>query len=186
MEPALDPIRQHLSKTPPRCARGLLLTPARLPGSRVDSFKTVWRVACPCGQNEGAVLGYPLGRVDPVHNEGVKFFVSPLALDCPACGSITEFLDTDLHGYHSEVARFEGPPGGCKARGEGPRERFPCPGCGNHRFKLIVAFVYWYAAFDLLQDEPHLAGADFFNEFLSYGVCATCEAISAITDFGKL
>jgi hypothetical protein len=122
-----------------------------------------------------------------MRKNGPKILHGPVAFQCPACGRITEFLDTEIHGYHREVARLEGDPiGPAKVRGEGPRAHFPCPQCRSTECVVAVAFFYWDAAFDLFLDEPELAAEDFFNELQSYGRCVKCGVVTAMTEFGKL
>ena len=181
----IDDLKLHLFGTPPSCIRGFTLVPDELPVPGDPSFKMVWRLFCHCGHPIGAVLGYPIRRVIPDY-DGPESFLSPLAFQCSACDKVTEIIDTERHGYHREVAQIEGGPGSCKARGEGRRDRFHCRQCQGTRFRVTVAFVYWEAAFDFMLDEPQIRGEDFFNVFLSYGLCADCGEVAAVTDLGKM
>jgi hypothetical protein len=187
-------IGDRLRSTPPSCVGGFRLTPAEIPISpdRVKSasvewaisIKSVWRLGCTCGEDRGHVLGHPLHDLNPDYDD--PEFVGPLGFECSACGKVAEIIDTDLHGYHVEVARIEGGGGSVKIRGEGDRRRFPCPACEADSFIVTVAFIYWPAAIDLFYEQPHLPMEEFFLEFLSYGRCDSCGEVSAITDFGKL
>ena len=113
--------------TPPSCVGGFRLTRAELPIAldRVKSasveweicIKSVWRLGCNCGEERGHVLGHPLRDLNPDY-DGPEF-LGPLGFECSACGKVTEIIDTDLHGYHVEVARIEGGVGSVKVRGEG-------------------------------------------------------------------
>jgi hypothetical protein len=161
------------------------LTPAELPVAWDDNCKSVWQLACGCGNDRGRVLGYALREYNSDY-EGAECFLSPLGFECSDCGKVTEVIDTDAHGYHSEVAKIEGGIGSVKMRGEGPRQPFPCPACDRQVFVVIVGFVYWGVALDLFLDEPELPAQEFFNVFLSYGRCVACGEVSSLTDFGKL
>jgi hypothetical protein len=187
-------MERRLRKTPPRCVRGFQCKPSRLPKPFDDNFRTVWRLACSCGGQRGTILGHALRDYNP-RSEGPEF-ISPLGFKCSACGKTTEVLDTDLHGYHPEVAKVEGGVGSAKIRGHGRRKQYPCPHCGAREFTVTVGFVYW--DFDLFLDEAELVTEgrwkardfahpeDFFNVFLSYGRCTSCGRVSEFTDFGKL
>jgi hypothetical protein len=183
MDPEVEHIAGRLRTTPPSCVREFRLTPAELPVD--DNFKSVWQLACGCGNDRGRVLGYPLREYNSDY-DGAESFLSPLGFECSDCRKVTEIIDTDVHGYHSEVAKIEGGIGSAKMRGEGPRQPFPCSTCGAQLFVVVVGFVYWGAAFDLFLDEPELPAQEFFNAFLSYGRCAACGEVSELTDFGKL
>ncbi len=143
------------------------------------------RLACTCGEQRGRVLGYPLRDYNPNY-DGPECFISPLSFECTDCRKVTEIFDTDIHGYHSEVAKIEGGIGSVKGRGEGPRQPFSCSACGEQVFVVTVGFVYWPAAFDLLFNEPGWPILEFFNVFLCHGRCVACGEVSAVTDFGKL
>jgi len=95
-------------------------------------------------------------------------------------------LDTDLHGYHAELAKLDGGIGSVKARGDGPRVPFRCPQCDKNAFSVAVAFYYWDAALDLFLEESGLPIEDFFNEFQGFARCANCEEVAPISDLGKL
>ncbi len=184
MDDLVELTTERLRTTPPTCVRGFRLTPTELPVTYDDDCKSVWRLACDCGEERGRVLGYPLHDYNPTY-DGPECYLSPLGFECSCCGKVTEIIDTDIHGYHSEVAKIEGGIGSVKSRGEGPRRPFSCLACGAQLFVVTVSFVYWPAAFDLLE-EPELPILEFFNEFLSYGRCVACGEVSALTNFGKL
>jgi hypothetical protein len=185
VESIVDQTAERLRTTPPTCVRGFRLTPAELPVAWDENCKSVWRLACTCGEERGRVLGYPL-RDYNLDYDGPECFVSPLGFECSGCGKVTEIIDTDTHGYHSEVAKIEGGVGSAKIRGEGPRQPFLCSACGAQVFVATVGFVYWDAAFDLLFNEPGWPILEFFNVFLCYGRCVGCDKVLAVTDFGKL
>src|SRR4051812_34115461 len=100
---ALARLRQaeaRLHSTPPRCLAGFTATPTTLPDVGFDghgpNINKIYPPACPCGHDRFRPLGHP------VNNRGVDLFVSPLTLECAACGKVTELIDTDQHGYDAE------------------------------------------------------------------------------------
>jgi hypothetical protein len=180
-----DRLRNHLLTKPPACVQGFNLTSAQPPACGAEHIGSSWQIACDCGGRQGAILGYSLK--DYVHQyDGPIVFLSPLAFECSDCGKVTEILDTDLHGYHSEVAKLEGGVGSAKVRGEGPRSRFACPACGREQFMIEALFYYWACSSDIFWDDPPLPCQEFFNEFLLRGTCTNCGKVSPMTDFGKL
>jgi hypothetical protein len=175
-------IAAHISTTPPVCVRAFRLSAEKLSEPVADNFKTVWHLTCKCNTDTGKLLGYPLRELK--HDYAGRVFVSPLAFECASCGQVTEILDTDVHGYHAEVAKIEGGIGSSKIRGKGTRKAFACPDCTKDLFRINVGFVYW--DFDLMLDEPDLPGEDFFNEFLMDCTCLGCGRVYEPTEFGKL
>jgi predicted RNA-binding Zn-ribbon protein involved in translation (DUF1610 family) len=108
---------------------------------------------------------------------------------------MTQFFDTQRHGYHAEVGRIEGSIGSVKIRGEGRRKRYRCPKCGATEFGISLGFIYW--DFELVEDRDELLEdgwkeknvarfEDFFNEFVSCARCARCRKVSEFTRFDKL
>jgi hypothetical protein len=175
-------VEAHVRATPPSCVRAFRLSPAQLPKPFDDNLTTVWRLACQCGSESGRLLGHRLDSLSSSYRGDL--LVGPLGFECSACGSVTELLDTDVHGYHAEVGKLEGGIGSTKIRGTGPRTAHACPACGRDSFGMVAGFVYWH--FDLIEDEPHLPAEEFFNVFLLYCTCAACGHVSEPTQFGKL
>src|SRR5262249_11068529 len=171
---------------PPRaCLAGFRLTPAKLPIEWDDSTRSVWRLACSCGAEQGRILGHPLGDYKD-WPDGADCFVSPIGFECAACGKVTEVIDTDQHGYHPEVAKREGGVESAKYRGEEPRTAWRCPQCKGGLFALTVAFIFWEPVLELAAGGPEWPPQEFFNVFLSFARCAGCGHLSEPTDFGKL
>jgi hypothetical protein len=174
-------IAEKIRANPPSCVAGFnLLT--ELPVAWDDSFKLVFSLECKCGSHIGKVLGYPLSDYNFSY-DGDEF-VTPIAFHCGQCNTVTEILDTAIHGYHAELAKVEGGVGSAKIRGNGVRSEYVCPNCENKTFKVTVSFIYW--DFDIMYDEPDWAGQEFFNVFLIYGHCQNCDHVSPIADLGKL
>ncbi len=175
---------ERLRITAPACLNDCRLGQGQLSKPFDTNPCSVWTVACNCGGSTGKFLGYPLSDYSKDY-EGPECFLSPLAFECNTCKKVTEILDTNLHGYHSDVARREeNDLGSGKLRGEGPRKAFACTGCASTQFNVTVAFVFWYA--DELAEEFEDRWEDLFNVFLCECKCVSCGHISRPTDFGKL
>jgi len=181
----IERVEEVLRTTPPSCVVDFHLTLAELPIEWDESTRSVWQLACKCSCRQGRVLGYPLGDYAEVPT-GTNIFISPIGFQCTACAKLTEIIDTDLHGYHSEVAKREGGIGAATYRGEGDRVAWSCPKCSGQVFSLTVAFIFWDAVLDLAEDEPDWPIQEFFLVFLLFARCAACEHVSQPTDFGKL
>ena len=180
-----DQIADHIRSTPPACVNGFLLITAQLPEPWDDSFTTVYRLACKCGNGSATILGHLLRDYNSDCDENDDDLITPLGFQCSQCNTVTEIIDTDIHGYHAEVAKIEGGIGSAKYRGDGPRTAYKCPACSKTTFNdVTVVFVYW--DFEIMVDEPELPGQEFFNEFLFYVSCKDCGHGSRPIDLGKL
>jgi hypothetical protein len=165
----------------PRCIASFVVKMTVKPEPWDASNLATWKLMCPCGAEEGAFLGYPLRH----YNEEYKgtAFIGPLGFECAKCKTILEILDTNHHGYHADAC--SSPSHIC---GDGPRERFACPGCGRNHFGIVTSFFYWEASIDLVEDEPEEffeRAQDLFCEFVAHGWCDKCHAFVRFTDFGK-
>jgi hypothetical protein len=176
-----DQIAEKIRAHPPSCVAGLDLSTTELPVPWNEAFKTVYQAGCKCGGKTGMILGYPLSDYNPSFDGNL--FVTPIAFQCAQCCSVSEVIDTAVHGYHAEVGKLEGGVGSATIRGSGPRSVFKCPNCNKTGFQITVGFVYW--DFDIMYDEPDLSRQNFFNVFLMYGHCQNCHHISPVTDLGK-
>lgn len=172
----------HVRKTPPRCLGALNVTPTADVLVDGEGTTTFWQLACKCGGDRGELLGYPLSHFVP--EDASKDLVTPIAFGCVRCGVVTEILDTDQHGYHVEVGRLEGSPGGTKWRGGGVRQKHSCPSCESSVFAFRSGFVYW--DFDIVEDEPELQAEQFFHEFRLSCTCSACGTTSEPVNLGKL
>ena len=180
-----DQIAEHIRNTPPICVNGFHLTTAHLPEPWDNNFTTVYRLNCKCGSGAATILGHPLRDYNPDCDDNDEDLITPLGFQCSQCNIITEIIDTDIHGYHSEVANLEGDIRSVKYRGDGSRTKYKCPKCSTTTFKdVTVGFVYW--DFDIMIDEPELPGQEFFNVFLFYVSCQSCGHVSRAIDLGKL
>ncbi len=141
-----------------------------------DNINTVFALSCRCGGNEHFVHGYRW--TDPDSRRKTVVFVSPLALGCAVCGRMTEVLDTDVHGYDSEIGVRP-----TNVRGEGDRAVFECPRCGRHPLEVFVRFEYSDVLFN--GDHPECAGReqDLFDWFSLLGKCPGCSQVLDVADF---
>lgn len=170
---------KYFSTHPPRCLMEFVIAPAHLEGVAFDGhgeeLNTIFSVSCSCGHNRHFILGHYWRN--PAY-KNVLVFVSPLALRCEACGEITELIDTDVHGYDSELGN-----GSCTMRGKGRRDEFKCEECGVHPFNVYARFEY---PDDLFTDDfQDFRGReqDLFTWFSLVGTCSNCSRLRAITDF---
>lgn len=177
-----DGVAEHIRNTPPSCIAGFRLAPAELPERFDDCFKVVYGLLCLCGNDQGAILGFPLSDLSRGYDG--PDFVTPLFFKCGACGGVMRIIDSDIHGYHAEVGKLDGGVGSTKIRGKGDPRSFHCPDCSQTAFSVIVGFVYWN--FDVMLDDPHLPGQEFFNVFLIYGKCRNCGRSASVASLGKL
>lgn len=189
-EPADEgPDTAVLTANPPSCIADLAPQLGDVEEDRHGAVHVRWSIGCGCGGRSGSLLGHPLSRLAPERLEPGERdpLLSPLAFACEDCGQTTDMLDTDLHGYHAEIGRAEGEPGGSKLRGSGPGTRYACPQCRGEVFTMATRFAYWGLdeIIETIEDLPLKAG-DLFNVFDCECVCAGCGHRSHPTDFGKL
>jgi hypothetical protein len=185
--------RTHL----PRCIAGFIARPTHLPGVALDGHASMselkaephpgvtisapehsrpfFALSCTCGGGRYYVHGYRWVNTS-FHNAVV--FLSPLVLECPACGKMTDLLDTDVHGYDGELAHWS-----ATVRAKGERVVFECPTCGRQPLDAIVGFEYPDDLFD--RHFPEFAGReqDMFTWFYLMGKCPKCSQLLPVTDF---
>lgn len=176
----IDALAARLSQTPPSCLQNLAVVRADGEREIVGGLQTRWELGCRCNGRGFHFLGHPLAS-DPA------IYLGPLALECIACGQTTELLDTDIHGFHAEVARVEGGVGSAKLRGEGPRSTYACPGCDATGCEVSTAFDYWgLDELAEMTEEGGYAVDNLFNVFWCDCRCTGCGQTFQPTDFGKL
>lgn len=182
---------------PPRCIAGFVAHPTELEGVEFDGHGSVSRLkieappgvtidgpehtnpvfslACQCGGGQHYVHGYRWANPD---FRNVVVFLSPLVLECTACGRRTDLLDTDVHGYDGELEH-----GSATARALGDPAVFDCPSCGRQPLEAYVRFEYPDDLFD--GDFPEFEGReqDLFTWFSLVGRCSRCSRMLSITDF---
>lgn len=182
---------------PPRCIAAFTARPASLPGVTFDGHASVseldyelpqgviiegpehicplFSLACSCGGEWFFVHGYRW--VNPDYG-GTTVFLSPVALECQACGKLADLLDTDEHGYDAELGH-----GTATVRAEGERALFSCPDCGRQPLAVFIRFEYPDDLFD--GDFAEFAGREqeLFTWVNLTGKCPSCSRVFAIADF---
>jgi len=167
---------RRVRTTPPRCLSGFTTRPSSLKGVRFDGhgepLNVVYQVACACGHDAFRALGHR------VTIDGYNAFVSPLALECAACGKVTELFDAAEHGYDPEVCGHS-----YAARGTGPREPFAC---GHCRGEVMTAHARFEHSSETLEDSTgEFTGRehDLFTWFTLVGECRGCGGVLEVADF---
>jgi hypothetical protein len=182
---------------PPRCLAGFSVRPTQLqgvefdghasrsqfkitppPGVTIDApehINPIFALSCQCGGGQHYIHGYQWINPD-FHNAVV--FLSPLVLECAACGKTTDLMGTDVHGYDAELGH-----GSATVRAEGERVVFECPSCGRHPLDAFVRVEYPDDLFD--GDFPDFAGREqeLFTWFTLVGKCPKCCQVLAVADF---
>jgi hypothetical protein len=167
---------ERLRNTPPRCLAGFKVEPATLSNVVLDGHGSannkIYKLACACGHERFRVLGHPRNV------RGHALFVSPLALDCAACGTVTELIDTDQHGYDAELGH-----GSTTLRGEGPRTHYACNECG---VRPMIAYARFEHSGGELEDSfmdrfPNTH--DYFSWFSLVGSCEGCRRTLNVADY---
>lgn len=179
MDPFIKRLVKQVQEHAPSCLSGFRVSP---PGAESWNDWAGWSLACSCGATQGKVLGHSLKDCNPKY-DGSPVFVSPLAFECSACGKTTEIIDTQEHGYNSEIGKLEGGGGDSNYRGSGERQPIPCPQCNASEFSVTARFLHSH--FDLIDDEPELEprAQEFFDGFDCVGKCAACNAESSLAGF---
>jgi hypothetical protein len=167
---------ERLRNTPPRCLAGFKVEPATLANVSFDGhgsdLNKVYKLSCTCGRDRFQVLGHH------VSNQGHEVFVSPLALECTACGKVTELIDTDEHGYDAELGH-----GSATIRGKGERTHFACDKCGVQPMTAYARFEHSgeELADSFLEEYPNTQ--DYFSWFSLVGTCDGCKRMLSVADF---
>jgi hypothetical protein len=181
---------------PPRCIAGFTPTPVALPGIGFDGHASlsqlkinlpgvvvdapehsnpVFALACFCGSSRHFVHGFRWTNPD---FDNADVFLSPLVLECASCGTQTDLLDTNAHGYDAELGHRS-----ATIRGQGHPGVFECPQCGHQPLEVFVRFEYPDDLFD--GDFAEFAGReqDLFTWFSLVGKCPVCSELRAVADF---
>jgi hypothetical protein len=186
----------YFSSHPPRCIAEFVARPTDLPGVQLDGHASmsqrtfqapadvtisapehinlVFALSCQCGGSRHFVHGYRWTNPD-VHNAVV--FLSPLSLECAACGKKSDLFDADIHGHDAELGY-----GTPTVRGEGSRAVSECPTCGRQPLEAFVRFEY---PDDLLGGHySSFAGReqDLFTWFSLVGRCSRCSKALVVAE----
>jgi len=165
---------------PPRCIAGFTSTPVTLPGIKFDGhgslINSVFALACSCGSGQHFIHGF--SWINPDNFDNTPVFLSPMSLECTACGKRTELIDTDAHGYDAELGHIL-----ATARGRGDPSVYECLECGRQPLDAFARFEYPYELFD--EDFAEFAGReqDLFSWFSLLGKCRQCSQLLAVADF---
>jgi hypothetical protein len=173
----LAEVLERVRAQPPRCITVVRPVPLPHPLLGMDRYPGLayFRIGCPCREGAAFILGHWL------HNEdapGEDFFTGPLAIECPKCGRVSEFMDPEQHGYDGEIGA------NTTTVGHGQRSRFSCSNCAIATPMLAMpGFSYkkiddWHASADELR-RPQ----DFFGAFWLYGACTQCRELSNVVGF---
>jgi len=189
----LEYFRSH----PPRCIKGFIARPTALSDTEFDGHSSLsqldldvpscviidapehicpmFALSCPCGGEKLFFHGYQW--VNPDFGN-TTVFLSPLALECQACGKLADLLDTDLHGYDAELGH-----GTATVRAAGDRAVFSCPECGRHPLDVFIRFEYLDDLFD--GDFAEFAGREqeLFTWVNVAGKCPKCSQVLAVADY---
>lgn len=172
----MEDFDEYIRLHPPKCLSGFHLLPSKIPKLLAGRRCGAYLLRCQCSTVPGSFLGYSLASLNPNYQGPIQF-VGPLGFLCSSCGNTTEILDTAIHGYHGSLG------GGATYRGSGSRVAFPCGKCQSTKMDVTVAFDYWDAALDCVEDEPATILADIFNEFVAEGTCSDCKEEQLIAGF---
>jgi hypothetical protein len=134
-----------------------------------------FRIGCPCGQSAAFLLGYWSTSED---TDGEEFFTGPLAIECPHCGLVSDFMDPERDGYDGEIGA------NTNAVGQGHRSRYGCPRCAVAAPMLTMP-VFSYKELDewSASEEELRRPQDFFDGFWLYGACTQCRQLNDILSF---
>jgi hypothetical protein len=166
---------EYLETVPPSCLSEL----------RPERFESLgWWLRCPCGGDEGVVLGHPLGALKPgVGERYAGLLVSPLSFRCDTCGETTEFLDTAVHGEGARSASFDGGVGCAAVRGEGEPTPAACPRCRRTRAGVNVILNYHHDRIQDFRDDPNFALVEYFDGVVVECVCEACGHVWVVAEF---
>src|SRR5438067_9820932 len=118
---------RYFRSHPPQCVAGFTARPTELPGVQFDGHvstseltvepppgvtiegpehvRPIFALSCRCGGGRHYIHGYR--RTNPDFHNAVVF-LSPIVLECAACGQTTDLLDTDVHGYDAKLGHGSG------------------------------------------------------------------------------
>jgi hypothetical protein len=182
---------------PPRCIAGFIDRPAQLPGVESDGAITmtllnpgvpmglttlddpalicsVFALSCRCGGNRHYIHCYR--SVNPDFDNATEIG-SPIVLECAACGTMTELLDSEVHGFNREV---HGQP--ITLRSQGDPIVFECPTCGRQPLEAFPRFEYQDDLFDSYFAEFGGREQDLFGWFNLVARCPQCSQVLLVAD----
>lgn len=168
---------ERIRRTPPRCLDGFVVHPAPPLDFALDGhgeeLNKVFRLSCKCSGRLHKVLGH-LGKT----MYGDSIFVSPLALECVACGAVTEVFDSAVHGYDPEVCGHD-----TSLRGSGARQHFACDRCGIAPARIHARFEHSSEVLDDSTGEFTGNEHNLFTWFTLVDECTGCGRLLTIAAF---
>lgn len=172
-----ESILARVRVTPPTCIIDAepRLEPSDNSGND-NSLHISYRIGCRCSGRSNSILCYPT----KIQREIV--ILSPLALQCSACNGITEFFDSDRHGYDPEVCGDS-----ATMTGSGSRQLFSCTTCAHKLGQVITTFSF-NGVGELFEDLPEaLRGReqDVFDWFTVEFECDACGKRDVVADFER-
>jgi hypothetical protein len=183
---------------PPRCIAGFNARPTELPGVERDGhismplpnsevplglttlddpqlIASVFTLSCRCGGDRHFVHCHRWVNAE-VDNKVET--LSPINLECATCRTMTELLDTGVHGFETDLHGS-----GVTLRALGEPFVFECPTCGRQPFEAFARFEYQDDLFD--GTFPGFEGReqDLFGWFTLIARCPQCSHVLLVADF---
>ncbi|HET6881455.1 MAG TPA: hypothetical protein VFI31_14935 [Pirellulales bacterium] len=189
--------KEYYRNHPPRCIAGFGVQSAELPEVQFDGhpsfsdikgkfpglqieapehINTIFLLSCRCGSDKHHVIAHAWANPEQPDQ---FVFLSPIALRCVACRTVTELLDTAVHGHDAELGN-----GSATMRAQGKREEVECAGCDLH--KILQVFVRFEYPDDLLAEqvtEHKGRQQDLFTWFSLVARCAKCGSLLPVADY---
>jgi hypothetical protein len=179
--------RAFYQSNPPRCLAGFEARPAELSAYRFDGHGEVlnsyWAVACPCGGDKFSIHGYSYisGAKDC---DEYTVFLSPIQLECAACGRAALLFDGSIHGYDPEIDAACAPLYDPADNGA-VKALYRCEDglCLNDSFAVFARFEYPGDLFDESFAAFKGREKDLFTWFTLVAGCGHCGRRSTAADF---
>ena len=163
----------------PRCARHFATSIADLVGvvwdGHGEELNTVFATACRCGNPYHRVHGYKWRNPD---FDDAEVVLSPIELTCTVCGLCNALIDTDIHGYDSELGNES-----TNVRAQGVRAELNCEKCDASALEIFVRFEYPPDLFDGDFDDFSGGKEDLFTWVTVAARCSGCAALSTLVEF---
>ena len=167
---------EYFETHPPRNIAGFTTMSVTFPDIQFDGhgeeLNPAFWIKCKCGSDQHRIHGFKFIV------EGGYIFLSPLEVECPKCSLSSGLLDTDSHGYDSELGH-----GSATRRAEGEATQFSCATCSGVNFNTFLRYEYPQDLFDGSFDATGKAKEDLYTWVTCVGRCSGCQAIWIVADF---
>jgi hypothetical protein len=183
---------------PPRCIAGFIARPVESPGVEPDGrismtvlnpgvpmglttlddpelISSVFALSCRCGGDRHYIHCY---RSVNANFDNATEIGSPFVLECATCRTMTELLDSEVHGFNREV---HGKP--MTLRAQGGAIVFECPTCGRKPLEAFARFEYQDDLFDGYFAEFCGREQGLFGWFNLVARCPQCSQVLLIAYF---